>query len=76
MRAFFSFFKEHTEMVRVKVQQVCNLLSNDSGKEIQNDRGDGGKTENNTANVTECQYLGVWGGVDGNFPLSLRVLQN
>lgn len=66
-------------MVRVKVQQVCNLLSNDSGKEIQNDRGDGGskrKTENNKANVTECQYLGVWGGVDGNFPLSLRVLQN
>ena len=46
MKAFFFFFKEeHTEMVRVKVQQLCNLLSNDSGKEIQNDRGDGREHE-------------------------------
>lgn len=37
------------------------------------------KTENNTAK-SKCdktwQNLGNWGGVDGNFPLSLRVLQN
>lgn len=45
-------------------------------------RGMGGsekKTENNTAK-SKCdktwQNLGNWGGVDGNFPLSLRVLQN
>ena len=27
------------------MQQLCNLLSNDSGKEIQNDRGDGREHE-------------------------------
>lgn len=87
MRASFFFKKRKTHWNgKGKVQQVCIIydciwLSNDSGKEIQNDRGMGGskrKTENNKAktNVTKCRYLGIWGGVDGNFPLSLRVLQN
>ena len=73
----------HTECIYpVMGHEVSNLLSNDSGKEIQNDRGgwEGARGRlriiKQKTTVTKCQYLGIWGGVDGNFPLSLRVLQN